>query len=58
MIGVYQHSGEQHFQRYLDEFTFRSNDRGKLGIEDAGRATLSVNGAEGKRLMDEGPASA
>ena len=23
MIGVYQHCGEQHFQRYLDEFTFR-----------------------------------
>jgi len=23
MVGVYQHCGEQHFQRYLDEYTFR-----------------------------------
>jgi hypothetical protein len=29
MVGVYQHRGEQHFQRYLDEFTFRFNNRGK-----------------------------
>jgi ISXO2-like transposase domain len=27
MTGVYQHCGEQHFQRYIDEFTFRYNNR-------------------------------
>ncbi len=57
MVGVYQHCGEQHFQRYLDEFTFRYNNRSKLGIEDTERAILAIKGAEGKRLMYEGPAS-
>ena len=28
MVGIYQHCGEQHLQRYLDEFTFRWNNRG------------------------------
>ena len=40
MNGVYQHCGEQHFQRYLDEFTFRYNNRIKLGVNDAQRAAL------------------
>ena len=57
MVGVYQHCGEQHFQRYLDEFTFRYNNRSKLGIEDTERAILAIKGAEGKRLMYEGPVS-
>ena len=50
MNGVYQHCGEQHFQRYLDEFTFRYNNRSKLGVEDAERAAIALHGAEGKRL--------
>jgi transposase-like protein len=50
MTGVYQHCGEQHFQRYLDEFTFRFNNRSKLGIEDASRAVTATQGGEGKRL--------
>lgn len=50
MTGVYQHCGEQHFQRYLDEFTFRHNTRTKLGIKDGERAIRVVKGAEGKRL--------
>jgi transposase-like protein len=50
MVGVYQHCGEQHFQRYLDEFTFRYNTRSKLGIEDAQRAVRAAKGMEGKRL--------
>jgi hypothetical protein len=37
MVGVYQRCGEQHLQRYLDEFTFRYNNRSKPGIEDADR---------------------
>lgn len=48
--GVDQHCGEQHFQCYLDEFTFRYNNRGKLGVEDAERAVIALHGAEGKRL--------
>ena len=50
MIGVYQHCGEQHLQRYLDEFSFRYSNRSKLGIDDDERAALAVKGAEGKRL--------
>jgi transposase-like protein len=58
MTGVYQHCGEQHFQRYLDEFTFRWNNRSRLGVEDSQRAVMAIRGAEGKRLTYEGPASA
>jgi transposase-like protein len=50
MVGVYQHCSEQHLQRYLDEFTFRYSHRSKLGIEDARRAVLAMQGGEGKRL--------
>jgi len=37
-------------QRYLDEFSFRYSNRIKLGIDDAERAALVVQGADGKRL--------
>jgi transposase-like protein len=50
MVGVYQHCGEQHFQRYLDEFTFRYNNRSKLGVEDTERAVIAAKGMDGKRL--------
>ena len=50
MTGVYQHCGEQHLQRYLDEFSFRWNNRSRLGVEDTQRAVLAIRGAEGKRL--------
>jgi transposase-like protein len=50
MNGVYQHCGEQHFQRYIDEFTFRYNHRSKLGVEDKERAVIALKAAEGKRL--------
>jgi transposase-like protein len=50
MIGVYQHCGEQHFQRYLDEFTFRFNSRIALGMDDTARASLILAGTVGKRL--------
>jgi transposase-like protein len=50
MTGVYQHCGEQHLQRYLDEFTFRYNNRGRLGVEDAQRAQIALHQGEGKRL--------
>jgi transposase-like protein len=50
LTGIYQHCGEQHLQRYLDEFSFRYSNRVKLGVEDAQRAVLALQGAEGKRL--------
>jgi ISXO2 transposase-like protein len=58
MTGVYQHCGEQHFQRYLDEFVFRYSKRSKLGVEDAEHAALAIRGAEGKRLTYQGSAPA
>ncbi len=58
MVGVYQHCGEQHLQRYLDEFQFRWNNRSKLGVEDTERACIAIRGAEGKRLTYGGSASA
>jgi transposase-like protein len=48
--GVYQHCGEQHLQRYLNEFSFRYSNRAKLGIEDTERALIALRGAAGKRL--------
>jgi transposase-like protein len=50
MVGIYQHCGEQHLQRYLDEYTFRYSNRSKLGTEDAERAVLAMIGGESKRL--------
>ena len=50
MTGVYQHCGEQHLQRYLDEFTFRYNNRVRLGIHDQERAVLAAKGMDEKRL--------
>jgi ISXO2 transposase-like protein len=45
MTGVYQHCGEQHLQRYLDEFTFRYNNRVRLGVHDQERAVLATKSA-------------
>jgi hypothetical protein len=53
MIGVYQHCGEQHLHRYLAEFDFRYSNRIKLGVNDAGRADIALQGAKGKRLTYE-----
>jgi hypothetical protein len=50
MIGTYQHCGEQHLQRYLNEFDFRYSNRAKLGVPDSVRAAKILKGAEGKRL--------
>jgi transposase-like protein len=51
LVGVYQHMDNKHLDRYLSEFDFRRNTRAKLGINDAQRAALAVQGASGKRLM-------
>lgn len=42
--------GEQHLQRYLNEFAFRYSHRSRLGVEDAQRALIALRGIEGKRL--------
>ena len=56
--GIYQHCGEQHLQRHLNEFAFRYNNRIKLGVDDDMRAAIAVRGAEGKRLTYQGTRSA
>jgi transposase-like protein len=48
--GVYHHVSEVHLPRYLDEFTFRYNNRIGNGIDDAERTRRALLGAEGKRL--------
>ena len=50
MVGVYQHCGEQHLNRYLAEFDFRANTREKFGIDDVSRAAIALQGTKGKRL--------
>lgn len=50
VTGVYQRCGEQHFQRYVEEFTFRYNNRSKLGVEDEKRGARTVKEMTGKRL--------
>jgi len=50
MKGIYQHCGEQHLHRYLREFDFRYSNRDALGVSDAQRAVIAVQGTVGKRL--------
>jgi hypothetical protein len=55
LVGTYQHIGEQHLPRYLAEFDFRQNNRARLGVGDAARASRILKGAEGKRLTYRQP---
>jgi hypothetical protein len=55
MKGVYQHCSEKHLHRYVAEFDFRYNNRSKLGIEYAARATKALQGISGKRLTYRNP---
>jgi transposase-like protein len=50
MKGTYRFCGEQHLQRYLNEFQFRHNHRAKLGFTDGERTAAALKGIEGKRL--------
>ena len=50
MRGIYQHCGEQHLQRYIDEFDFRYSNRIALGVDDTERTRRAIKGGEGKRL--------
>jgi transposase-like protein len=55
MVGVYHFCGEQHLQRYLNEFAFRYSNRSGVGINDGERAALALKGIEGKRLTYRSP---
>jgi transposase-like protein len=55
MVGVYHFCGEQHLQRYLNEFAFRYTHRSGLGVSDNERAALALKGIEGKRLTYRRP---
>ncbi len=55
MRGTYIHCGEQHLQRYLNEFSFRYSNRSGLGIGDVERAAMTLKGIEGKRLTNRRP---
>ncbi len=48
--GIYQHCGEKHLQRYLNEYDFRYNNREALGVNDMARTAIALQGAKGKRL--------
>ena len=50
MRGTYIHCGEQHLQRYLNEFSFRYTHRSGLGYSDGERTALMLKRIEGKRL--------
>lgn len=50
LIGTYFHVSGDHLQRYCDEFDFRYSNRAALGIEDAERTKIALQGIAGKRL--------
>ena len=50
MVGVYQHCGEQHLQRYLDEFSFRYNNRVRLGVDDTRTRDPRDQGCRGQAI--------
>jgi transposase-like protein len=50
MRGTYQHCGEQHLQRYLNEFDFRFSNRASLDVDDYERTLRAIRGIVGKRL--------
>lgn len=49
--GTFHHVSPGHLKRYVCEFDFRHNYRVKLGYGDKARASMVLNGIEGKRLM-------
>jgi transposase-like protein len=51
MKGIYQHCGEQHLHRYLNEFDYRYNHRSANGFSDSQRAAMVLARIGGKRLM-------
>ena len=50
LTGTFHHVGEQHLQRYCNEFDFRWNYRSANGFEDHERADVILRGIAEKRL--------
>jgi transposase-like protein len=50
LMGSYHHVSKKHLKRYLCEFDFRYNYRTALGVDDAERARVALEGIAGKRL--------
>jgi ISXO2 transposase-like protein len=55
IYGVYHHVSDTHLHRYLAEFDFRYNNRGRLGVDDTERAHRAIRGTAGKRLTYRDP---
>ena len=53
--GVYQHVSPNHLSRYVDEFSFRHNNRTALEVNDQQRTTNALAGIGGKRLTYRRP---
>lgn len=58
LTGVYHGVSEAHLQRYLAEFGHRYSHREALGVDDVARASVTLEGAKGKRLTYETTRSA
>jgi hypothetical protein len=50
LVGTFHRVGEQHLQRYVNEFDFRWNRRTSRGYSDMERAIDALKGISGKRL--------
>jgi transposase-like protein len=53
--GVYQHVSPEHLHRYVNEFSFRYNNRAALEVNDTQRAITALLGIQGKRLTYRRP---
>jgi len=51
LVGTFHHVGEQHLQRYVNEFDFRWNNRIALGVDDVQRSETLLGQVGGRRLM-------
>lgn len=51
IVGTYHHVSEVHLKRCLTEFDFRYSERSALGVDDSARATKTLKGIVGKRLI-------
>jgi ISXO2 transposase-like protein len=50
LVGTFHSVGEQHLQRYVNEFDFRWNTRQRLGFTDTERTNEVIRNMSGKRL--------
>jgi hypothetical protein len=53
--GVYHHVSPEHLHRYVNEFSFRYNNRTALDVNDTQRAINVLAGIGGKRLTYRRP---